>query len=535
MNPHATLDEQQLAAVNEIARIASGELEPRPMLDRITQAIRVRFGWEFITFVSIDAEQRRFTCEAVHAPQPAAIQVGYSGALDSGMVGEVVAGGKAVVYDDVRTARHYHETVPGMRSAICLPVMYRGRLIAVLDIESRQPAAFREHLPLLETIADQVAGAIEGARLYLALAQHARLMETLSQLSRLATQSVDLDTLLRQSTDYIAAQLGIAVVSIMLLDDTGQYFIIETLSGRLTLDLPGGGNWPVTVGVCGRCARTGEPQLVYADAHDPEYVVGHPDVRAEYIVPIRYHGRVLGVLNMESTERGSFTPSVCNMCQAFADQIAGNIHLAMVNRNLVETNRVVEERTRELAETNRKLKHANLELHRLSSYDALTGIPNRRRLSEVLTHEWRWARRNGRPLSFMLADLDHFKALNDTRGHLCGDDCLRQVAQVLADGLARPEDFVARYGGEEFALVLPNLELEPARAYAETLRARVAELALVHGASQVSPHVTVSIGVAATRVTRERNQEELVRAADAALYQAKNAGRNRVMVQELTA
>jgi diguanylate cyclase (GGDEF)-like protein len=267
--------------------------------------------------------------------------------------------------------------------------------------------------------------------------------------------------------------------------------------------------------VCGRCARNGEPQLVYADGGDPDYVAGHPEIRAEYVVPIRYHDSTLGVLNLESTERERFTPQVQSLCRAVADQIAGAIHVAIVNG--------------QLAEANDKLKRANLELHRISSYDALTGVPNRRRLDEVLAHEWRWAQRTGRPLTLMLADLDHFKALNDSHGHLRGDECLKLVAQALADGLMRPADFVARYGGEEFALVLPDLDAERAQSYAESLRARVEALRLAHGSSPVSPHVTLSLGVASLVASQGRPHSELVAAADAAMYAAKRAGRNRVM------
>ncbi|MFI4967566.1 MAG: diguanylate cyclase domain-containing protein [Gammaproteobacteria bacterium] len=251
-------------------------------------------------------------------------------------------------------------------------------------------------------------------------------------------------------------------------------------------------------------------------------------MRAEYVVPIRYNARILGLLNLESTRRDSFTPQMQGLCRALADQVAGAIHIAIVNRNLSETNRVVEERTRELAETNEKLKRANLELHRISTYDALTGVPNRRRLDEVLSHEWRWAQRTGRPLAFMLADLDHFKELNDVHGHLRGDECLRLVAQALADGLMRPPDLMARYGGEEFALVLPDLNLVEAQSYAESLRARVEALRLAHGSSPVSPYVTLSIGVATILADRRHEAAELVALADAALYAAKKAGRNRV-------
>ena len=509
---------RHLEVMNEIARIASGDLELRPMLKRVTEALHRHFGWEFIAFASVDEVHGRFVCEAVRSDVPTEIGPGYSRELSSGVVGEVAVSGKPAVYDDVRQAANYIETASGIRSELCVPVKHRGKVVAILNIESTKPADFCGQLPLLETVAEQVAGAIESARLYAALSEHAHVMETLSRLSRLATQGDDLNAVLRKITDYMAAELGVAAVSVLVLDDNGRRFIIETMSGDIPLGIPGGGEWFTDVGVCGRCVRKGEPQLVFADGGDPDYVAGHPDIQAEYVVPIRYHDRVLGVLNLESATRDSFTLQVQSLCRAVADQVAGVIHVAMVNRAL--------------AETNEKLKRANLELHRISSYDALTGVPNRRRLDEVLAHEWRWAQRTGRPLTLMLADLDHFKALNDTQGHLRGDECLKLVAQALADGLMRPADFVARYGGEEFALLLPDLDAEQARGYAESLRTRVEALRLPHGSSPVSAHVTLSIGVATSIAERGREAAQLVSAADVALYAAKKAGRNKVLLAD---
>ena len=512
--------EAHLRVLNEIARIASGELALRPMLASVTGALHRHFGWEFIAFASVDTTGQRFVCEAVHSSLPTEVTPGFSRPLALGVVGEVARTGKPALYDDVDQSPHYLKTTEGVRAQLCVPVRHRDQVVAILNIESSRTGEFCGQLGVLETVAEQVAGAIAAAHAHAALAQHSQVMEILNRISRLATQGDDLHTLLRQMTDYLAEELHMAAASVLVLDDNGRRFIIETMSGQVELGIPGGGEWLTSVGVCGRCARTGEPQLVYADGDDPDYVVGHPDIRSEYVVPIRYRERVLGVLNLESAQRESLTPQVQSLCRAVADQVGGAIHLAIVNR--------------QLNEANAKLKRANLELHRLSSYDALTGVANRRRLDEVLAHEWRWARRTGKPVTFMLADLDHFKALNDNQGHLRGDECLRAVAQALADGLTRPADFVARYGGEEFALVLPDLDAAQARDYAEALRARVAALRLSHGSSPASEYVTLSIGVATLPASRERTAAQLVAAADAALYKAKKAGRNQVTIDDTT-
>lgn len=532
--PHPDAGQNPLAALNDIARIATADLELRPMLDRIARALNRHFGWEFVMFATLDREQNRLCCEAVYSERPSRLHVGYNCAPGDGIIGQVAAEGRPMVLDDVTQAPNYVETMAGARSEICVPVVHHNRLIAVLNIESTRPAAFRGELTLLQTVADQVAGAIAAARAYAELKHRAGRMELLSDLSRLVTQTEDIHDLLKQATHYLATRLDIAAVSILLLDETGRTFAIEAQSGVLELGIPGGNEWPITIGVCGRCARTGEPQLVYADSSDPDYVIGHPDIAAEFVVPIKHRDRLLGVLNLESMHRDTFTHDTQLLCRAVADQIAGAIHLSIVNNRLSETNRAVEQKTRELAEMNVKLKRANLELRRLSSYDPLTGVPNRRRLEEVLRHEWRWARRTARPLAFMLVDIDHFKALNDTDGHLRGDAALRLVAQTLADSLVRPADFIARYGGEEFALVLPDLPAEEARRYAESLRARVEALAFPHTASPLGARMTISAGAAVAFAADLAQAAELVAAADAALYEAKRAGRNCVVVRDLT-
>nr|WP_315399707.1 diguanylate cyclase [uncultured Duganella sp.] len=169
--------------------------------------------------------------------------------------------------------------------------------------------------------------------------------------------------------------------------------------------------------------------------------------------------------------------------------------------------------------------------------DGLTGIANRRHFDVALEREHRRARRAGAPLSLLMIDIDHFKAYNDHYGHQQGDQCLIAVAGALAAMLKRPCDLVARYGGEEFAVILPELDIDQAGRVAEALRARVRALAIAQapGAGAAGPAsastpatVTVSIGLTAQPVAAPVGVEALIGAADRALYQAKDAGRDRV-------
>jgi diguanylate cyclase (GGDEF)-like protein/PAS domain S-box-containing protein len=174
-----------------------------------------------------------------------------------------------------------------------------------------------------------------------------------------------------------------------------------------------------------------------------------------------------------------------------------------------------------------KLEAAYHAAEALADQDALTGLANRRRLDDFLTNEWRRGLRDGAPLSFLLLDVDRFKAYNDSYGHLQGDICLKQIAQVTRKVLFRTSDLAARYGGEEFAFVLPFTPEEGARRIAEEMCAVLRHMRLPHAASSEGI-VTVSVGHATLVPSVSGSAESLVELADQAMYQAKREGRNRI-------
>ena len=188
--------------------------------------------------------------------------------------------------------------------------------------------------------------------------------------------------------------------------------------------------------------------------------------------------------------------------------------------------RRLDDMRRELIAVTLELREANERLARLSQQDGLTGLANRRRFDLDLMRELGRARRERRPISLLIADVDFFKAFNDTYGHPAGDDCLRRVAGALRATCRRPLDLAARYGGEEFALILPDTTEEAARGRAlEAMRA-VAALEIEHRGSQVARVVTLSVGVAGCVPDAQIVADTLIERADQALYAAKRAGRN---------
>lgn len=182
----------------------------------------------------------------------------------------------------------------------------------------------------------------------------------------------------------------------------------------------------------------------------------------------------------------------------------------------------------ELASSGLALMEAVNKLRDLSIRDGLTGIHNRRHFDEALIAEWKRSIRTEKPLSLLLIDVDCFKELNDRYGHPEGDECLKKIAHRLAQILRRSGDLLARYGGEEFAAILPETSMESAQLIADTMRSSIEEMRIANDDSKVAPVVTVSVGVCSERTRLGRSAEQMLSAADVALYRAKQLGRNRV-------
>ncbi len=181
-----------------------------------------------------------------------------------------------------------------------------------------------------------------------------------------------------------------------------------------------------------------------------------------------------------------------------------------------------------LAQLSAELSAANKALEQLSLHDGLTNLANRRSFDNYLADQIAIARRYKRSLALVMCDVDDFKAYNDRYGHQAGDECLKQIAAALRSCCRRPADMAARYGGEEFALILPDTGLIGAAQIAEAARNAVSQLGISHDDSAAGSHVSISGGVAVLQRNIDMTAEQLIAAADQALYQAKHLGRNRV-------
>jgi diguanylate cyclase (GGDEF)-like protein len=247
--------------------------------------------------------------------------------------------------------------------------------------------------------------------------------------------------------------------------------------------------------------QTGKPYYladagkVYEKFSEPP----HDHIRSWLGVPLIVQGRLTGLLAIDSAQPGNFDEEKINIALEFANQVAGALENARLFR---------ESQTQAIT-------------------DALTGVYNRRGLFQLGEFEFQRSRRINRPFSVMMFDIDHFKQVNDKYGHAAGDQVLHQVAQRCLKN-SRATDLVGRYGGEEFVMLLTETNLHAAHAIAERLRLGIMKSSFHTDAGEIS--ITLSIGVAEAGKTD--TLEALIERADAALYQAKHTGRNRVVASD---
>ena len=175
------------------------------------------------------------------------------------------------------------------------------------------------------------------------------------------------------------------------------------------------------------------------------------------------------------------------------------------------------------------LKKANLRLTHQANVDSLTQIANRRRFDEYINQEWLRCTRERESISLILCDVDYFKAYNDTYGHQAGDNCLCEVAKAIQQAVKRPADVAFRYGGEEFAVILPYTEAKGAIAVAEDVHRQIKDLQIPHVSSKVGNTISLSSGVSSIIPDSKTSPNNLISAADGALYDAKTKGRNRII------
>jgi diguanylate cyclase (GGDEF)-like protein len=364
-------------------------------------------------------------------------------------------------------------------------------------------------------------------------------LATVLKASQAISQDLVLDRLMANLLEIIAENVG--AQSGFLIQERNKKLCIEAniytdltdqSSEQLTSDTPVIVNdslLPITL--INYVIRT-QTSIVLEDATQARQFGQDPYILQRYpksilCTPLVHQGKWIGIVYLENNAiTGAFTQERLELVQMLCAQAAISLENARLYAAQEDYARTLEQK---VAERTAALAKANEELHRLATLDGLTQVANRRCFDEYLLHEWKRSQREQQPLSLLLCDVDYFKRYNDYYGHQQGDECLKQVAHVLSNVAKRSVDLVARYGGEEFVIVLPNTDLEGASVVAETVRQSVQHLQIPHAQSDISPVISLSVGVACRIPTDAWSPQDLIARADRALYAAKQNGRNCVV------
>ncbi len=353
---------------------------------------------------------------------------------------------------------------------------------------------------LLAALAQHASMAVKKDRQYADLERSSAEIKSLFDVGVAMSSETSLQQLFQVVVESAADVCSARRCSLMLLAEDRSTLQMRAARG-IPADVIAIATATVGEGIAGGVAASGKALLVSDIEKDQRF--GRKN-RAQYSnsslisVPILVNQRVVGVLNVNDKRDGtSFNEKDLNLLVLLASQAA----VAIDNAN----------RYQDLSER--------------AVTDSLTGVYVRRFFDESLERAFRSARTTGRGFSLLMIDIDHFKAVNDQRGHQAGDEALRQVARALG-GTVRDEDSVSRYGGEEFAILLARANQQTAMSVAERIRAAVEKTIVKHDGAHFQ--ITVSVGVAAYSEQYDK-AADLLAAADRALYQAKESGRNRVV------
>jgi diguanylate cyclase (GGDEF)-like protein len=414
--------------------------------------------------------------------------------LGQGLTGHAAQIKRPVYVPDVLQDKRYVASIAETRSEVAIPLMVRDEVVGVLDFQSEQPDFFDpEMVDLLTLFSIQASLALENARLYSLERRRAEQLEAINAVARQTTAVLELDQLLTVVCHLLLEWFRIDHVAVLLAE--GETLRVRAYEGRLTPNLAMGSQLATGVGLASRALSTGKSVIENNVNSVDGYIAGFAETQSEMCVPLIFFGEKLGVLALESARKDAFDRDDLQPLESVADICAAAIQNASYFDRMKQ----------------------------LAYVDGLTGIHNRRYFEMRVVEELERAGRFQGRMSIIMVDIDNFKRLNDEFGHLLGDEVLRSVSTIMKQQL-RKVDLVCRYGGEEFAIVVPETSGENALRVAEKLRRQVED----HHFPGVPRPVTISSGVA-DYPTHGITRDEVVAAADSALYQAKQAGRNQVV------
>ena len=482
---------QKIAILYDASQAVISTFDLDEVLSQILSILRDYFHIQQVAVVLLDPDTQTLRVRSHSGWNQESVKLEMS--LGKGLIGTAAKLKRPIYAPDVSKDRRYIASMPATRSELAVPLIVRDEVVGVLDCQSAQVDFFDiGTIDLLTLFSTQASIALQNAKLYSAEQRKAAQLEAINAIARQTTAVLDINELLHRSCKVILQSFAVDHVSILLREDNA--LVVRAHEGRLTPRIATGEELPRNTGLSARAMALGKPVAENDVSAVSDYVPGFEETRSEMCLPLISLGETLGVMALESARPNAFTSADAQPLESVADICAATIQ----NARYFE-----------------KIKH-------LAYVDGLTGMNNRRLFEKTIAEEIERAQRYGNELSVIMVDVDNFKKLNDEFGHLLGDEALRQVSNIFHQNM-RKSDVVCRYGGEEFVVLAPQTSGEHARTMAEKLRKAVEAFPF----PGVPRPVTITAGVASYPANGS-TRDELVKAADVALYQAKQAGRNRV-------
>jgi diguanylate cyclase (GGDEF)-like protein len=478
---------QKISMLYDASQAVLSTFELDEVLQQILTIARDYFHLQNVAILLMDKEELYVRC-----------QVGWDAGHDevrfpigTGITGAAAHQKRPIYAADVTKDARYILSAKNTRSELAVPLMVRDHVVGVLDCQSENLNHFdSETIDLLTLFSTQASMALQNARLYSLERQRASQLEAINAIAQQMTAVLDLKELLSKVCLLIQQAFQVCQVSVLLKDEDD--LVLRASHGKLTGRAPEGGRLPADEGLWQRALAAGKT-LIENDMKAPDFGLS-VETGSSMCIPLVSFGQTLGVLVLDTARAGAFNLNDIQPLESVADICA----TAIQNAHYVER------------------------VKQLAYLDGLTGIFNRRFFELRIVEEMDRARRYGSGLAILMVDIDQFKRLNDEFGHLLGDEVLRQVSSIFHQQL-RKIDVLCRFGGEEFAILLSQTNAVHALGVAEKLRKTV-EAWQFPGVPRA---VTISGGTA-NYPEHGSTRDELVKAADAGLYLAKQAGRNRV-------
>ena len=482
---------QKIAILYDASQAVLSTVDLDEVLNQILTIVRDYFQLQNGAVLLLDAAKQELYVRAHLGSSK--LDVGYRVALHQGLTGAAARLKRPIYAPDVSKDPRYLAQTAETRSEVAIPLLVRDQIVGVLDLQSEQLDHFDAGMiDLLTLFSTQASMALENARLYSLERRRADQLEAINAVARQTTAVLDLDELLTVVCHLLLEWSRVDHVAVLMVE--GETLRMRAHEGRLTPNLAADAMLSPGAGLAARALTSGRSIIENNVSEVEGYIAGFAETQSEICVPLIFFGEKMGVLALDAARKNAFDSDDRQPLESVADICAA----AIQNANNFDR------------------------MKQLAYVDGLTGIHNRRFFEMRIVEELERAGRFQGRMSAIMVDIDHFKKLNDEFGHLLGDEILRSVSSILKQQL-RKMDMVCRYGGDEFAILVPETAGENAIRVAEKLRRQVE----THHFPGVPRPVTISCGVA-DYPTHGITRDEVMAAADSALYTAKQAGRNRV-------